>query len=339
MRLRYALALLLLASWRPAPAAEPTVEVRKGEEITFRVGKALVARYVIAPTAPKPYFWPLHCPSGGELTRPYPMGPLDKGEKADHPHHRSAWFCHGDVIPVGMELKHKVRNVTGVDFWAEGKNQGRIVCTHVGPVKQEKGHAWVVTRNEWRTAGGVKVLDETRTIHLYTLAGGWLLVLDSDLAATVVPIVFGDTKEGSMGIRVRDVMRADKKGTLTNAEGKSGEGKAPLNADRRGCWGLVSAWCDYSGPVGEKTAGIAVLADPRNSVPTAWHARNYGLLAANPFGRARSGFPGTKGKKELVRLAKGEHLRLRYALFLHDGDVKSGRVAEAYAEFARLPRD
>ena len=44
-------------------------EVRKGEELTFRVGKAVVARYAIAPTAPRPYFWPLHCPSGGAVTR------------------------------------------------------------------------------------------------------------------------------------------------------------------------------------------------------------------------------------------------------------------------------
>jgi hypothetical protein len=88
--------------------------------------------------------------------------------------------------------------------------------------------------------------------------------------------------------------------------------------------------------VGEgKVAGIAVFADPANPIPTYWHARNYGLLAANPFGRDRSRFPDARGK-ELVKLAKGEHLKLRYALFLHDGDVKEGKVAEHYKKFVAL---
>jgi hypothetical protein len=95
----------------------------------------------------------------------------------------------------------------------------------------------------------------------------------------------------------------------------------------------VSAWCDYSGPADGKTAGIALLADPNNPVPTAWHSRNYGLMAANPFGRARSGFPDLKGKKDLVKLAKGEHLKFRYGLLLHSGDVKEGKVADYYKQF------
>ena len=39
-------------------------------------------------------------------------------------------------------------------------------------------------------------------------------------------------------------------------------------------------------------------------------------MAANPFGREKSGFPDMKGKRELVKLAKDEHLRLRYGLLL-----------------------
>jgi hypothetical protein len=42
-----------------------------------------------------------------------------------------------------------------------------------------------------------------------------------------------------------------------------------------------------------------------------------------------------KGREDLVKLAQGEHLKLRYGIFLHDGDVKSGKVAEAFAEFTR----
>ena len=164
------------------------------------------------------------------------------------------------------------------------------------------------------TTEGQKILDETRTISFYPMGPtASLLVLDIDLLASVCPITFGDTKEGSMGVRVRESLRVDKgKGTLTNAEGKTGE---------KGCWGMLSAWCDYSGPVGEdKIAGIAVFADPNNSIDTAWHARNYGLLAANPFGRDKHArFPARKGNNELVKLKKGEHLKLRYGIFVGMG--------------------
>jgi hypothetical protein len=90
--------------------------------------------------------------------------------------------------------------------------------------------------------------------------------------------------------------------------------------------------------VGDQTAGVAVFADPANPVPTAWHSRDYGLMAANPFGRAHAGFPDTKGKKAeaLVKLAKGEHLKLRYGLLLHIGDAKEGKVAEYYKQFVKL---
>ncbi len=99
---------------------------------------------------------------------------------------------------------------------------------------------------------------------------------------------------------------------------------------------MVSAWCDYSGPVEDKTVGIAIFADPKNPYATCWHSRGYGLMAANPFGREKSGFPAMKGKKDLVKLAKGEHLKLRYGMLVHDGDVTTGKVGQMYEEFVKL---
>ena len=57
-------------------------------------------------------------------------------------------------------------------------------------------------------------------------------------------------------------------------------------------------------------------------------------MAANPFGREKSKFPDMAGRTDRVRLARGEHLVLRYAIYAHDGDVQSGKVAEAFAKFA-----
>ncbi len=324
----------------PPKSAAPAIEVTK-THLDFRRGDQLFTRYHVGETVAKPYFFPIYALPGKGVTRAWPMEKDPEVKKTDHPHQKSLWFCHGDVIPEGIDFTKHARGVAGIDFWAEGKGHGKIVCVEVGKPTADGKHASVVTKNEWRTAEGQKILDETRTISYYPLAEGTnLLVLDIDLCASVCPITFADTKEGSLGVRVREAMRVDRgKGRLTNAEGKTGEG-ALANFDKKGCWGLVSAWCDYSGPVGEKEiAGIAVFADPKNPIDTAWHARNYGLMAANPFGRDKHArFPDRKGNDTPVKLAKGEHLKLRYGVFVHAGDAKAGKVAENYGTFVRLAK-
>jgi hypothetical protein len=318
-------------------AADPaavTIKVEPGH-IDFLAGSDLVGRYHTAESVAKPYVWPLNGPSGVPVTRAWPMEKGQPGESTDHVHQKSVWFCHGDVIPEGMELKQKVKGVEGVDFWAEGRGHGRIVCTRVEKPEPDKYHGSVKTHNEWQTADGTKILDEDRTLRLYDFGKTRLLVFDIDLHASVVPITFGDTKEGAMGIRISDQITAEKKegkktvkgtGKIENAEGKVGE---------KECWGYVSAWCDYSGPINNQVVGVAILSDPANPYPACWHSRGYGLMAANPFGRGKSGFPAMKDKSDLVRLAKGEHLKLRYGVLIHPGDAKEGKVAEYYAQFAR----
>jgi hypothetical protein len=317
-----------------APAAEPAgarVEAAK-DHIDFFVGKDLVTTIHVGADVAKPYFWPLNAPDGAAVTRAWPMEEKKPGEQTDHVHQKSGWFAHGDVLPEGVELKHKTKNVQGVDFWSEEAGHGVIACVRVGEAAQTKERAGVLTENEWRTADGDKILSEIRTYTLYDLGADLgharLLVVVSDLAADVCPITFGDTKEGAFGVRVRTEITEEKgKGVITNADGKTGE---------KDCWGRIADWCDYSGPIDGKTAGVALLADPANPYPSCWHARGYGLMAANPFGRDKSGFPAMKGKTDLVRLAKGDHLKLRYGILLHDGDVKSGKVAECYERFVKL---
>ena len=64
-----------------------------------------------------------------------------------------------------------------------------------------------------------------------------------------------------------------------------------------------------------------------------WHARDYGLFAANPWGihhfeRA------PKGTGDM-RLQKGESLTLRYRFYFHAGDSDAAGVAEQYEKFAQ----
>jgi hypothetical protein len=336
--------LVSLATTMSAAAEEPksvTMKATRGH-VDLLVDGKLVTRYHVGPEYTKPIFWPVHAPNGATLTRSWPMTKA-AGESTDHIHQKSAWFCHGDVIPEGLTLKDKVKGVEGVDFWSEAKGHGNIVCTKVEAPKSSKDHAWLVTHNEWRAADGTKIMDEERVIHFYDFGKARLVVLDIDLGASVCPITFGDTKEGSMGIRINDQIRSDigatykdpygtpvkvlGRGTLQNAEGKVGE---------KDCWGRRSAWTDYSGPIDGKIAGLAILDDPRNAYASYWHIRGYGLDAANPFGRQHAAFPDARDVKSLVRLARGEHLKLRYGLVLHDGDAVAGDVAGIYKRFVGL---
>lgn len=330
MKLFWGLALLALgACTAPRIAAEPAaVSIHADKDhIDFLAGNDLVGRYHIGADVAKPYFWPLHGPTGVPITRGWPMVKGLPNESNDHIHQKSAWFCHGDVIPEGIEVKDKIKGVEGVDFWSENKGHGRIVCTRFVEAKNDGNHGQATTRNEWQTADGIKVFDETRTIHLYNFGDTRLLVFDIDLVPAV-PVTFGDTKEGSMGIRINDTLREGKGvGKLENAEGKVGE---------KNIWGHPSAWCDYSGPLDGKVVGLAILDDPSNPYPATWHSRGYGLMAANPFGRSKAGFPAMKGKTDLVKLGKGEHLKLRYGVLIHPGDAKEGKVADYFQQFVKL---
>lgn len=304
------------------------MEIRKGDNrIDFLRNGQVVATYHTDPALFKPHFHPILAPNGKPITRRFPMEKV-QGETTDHKHHRGVWFCHGDVIPEGMKLKHKIKGVTGVDFWAEGDGHGRISGKLINSVvfNTNDNEAHVFTRNAWQTFDGEGILNESRTVRIIDRGDAYLFVLEIELRAEVCPIIFGDTKEGCLGVRVADSMTEKNGGILENAQGKRGE---------KNCWGRLSAWCDYSGKVDGQTVGIAILADPRNEWHTAWHARGYGLMAANPFGRNKSGFPARLGQEELVRLAKGEKLSLRYGVLIHTGDAKAGKVAEHYDWFSR----
>src|SRR5262249_33950962 len=126
--------------------------------LEFSINKELVARYNAGPDVPKPYFFPVMAPGGLKVTRGVPP---DTGDATDHPHQTSVWFCHGDVIPEGIELKHKIKGVKGVDYWSVAPGHGKMVCTKM---QFGNGTSPIETWNEWRTADDIKILDEKRTL-------------------------------------------------------------------------------------------------------------------------------------------------------------------------------
>jgi hypothetical protein len=326
----------------PVFAVADDVSIVAGKDtIEFKAGSTVVAKYAIAQTVAKPYLYPVLAPNGVAVTRAWPVEKGLPGEATtDHVHQKSVWFCHGDVIPEGIELKVKTteKNGKGVDFWSEAKDKdgkprhGHMVCVKVGTPKQHaKHHASIETHNEWRTPDGVKIMDEVRTIHFIDGKDGRTFAFDITLKATVCPITFGDTKEGSFGIRVHDGLRPTEKtgATVTTAKGES---IAPPVKDNLAIWGHPNAWIDYSGKLDGKEVGLAVFDHPKNPQAN-WHVRAYGLNAANPFARKMSGFPSQKDNTELLKIAKGGELTLKYAIYAHTGDAKTGKVAEAYQAF------
>jgi hypothetical protein len=310
--LRLSPALIALACWfvwLPSAAAEVTVD-QTPQGVTVKLDGQPFTEYLIR-SGSKPILWPIIGPTGKRVTRNWPMEKGVAGETdRDHPHQRSMWFTHG--------------NVNGIDFWSEGK--GRI--EHREFVKVEGGpEATIITRNDWLSPDGSKLqCQDERTLKFGGDASRRWIDFEIAIKAVNGPVVFGDTKEGSFGLRVASSMRVEAKpagGRIINSEGKT-NGLA---------WGKPAAWVDYYGPVEGEPAGIAILNHPSSfGFPTHWHVRTYGLFAANPFGLHDF----TNGeKKGEYTLPAGETLKLRYRVLLHKGDEKEGHVAEAYADFAK----
>src|SRR5262249_18071620 len=162
-----------------------------------------------------------------------------------------------------------IKGVKGVDFWSEAKGHGQMVCTKVGTRKVEGLGAHLPTQKECGMPAATKIMKENRAIGLSDFAKPAFMFSGIDLPPAASPISFADTKEGCMGVRVNDVIRADKNGngTIENADGKKGE---------KDCRTMHSAWMDYSGQIDGKTVGLAIFDDPKNPHPAFWHVRGYG---------------------------------------------------------------
>lgn len=257
----------------------------------------------------KPILYPLLGPDGAPMTRSYPMEQVE-GETKDHPHHESFWFTHGKV--------------NGIDFWALKDASIRETSREVAASGPVLGR--LVTRDDWLDADGRKVCRDERTLTVYETRSIRVLDVDLTLTASDGPVVLGETKEGSFGVRVASTMDVDRKtgGKIRNAEG----------VEDAAAWGKASAWVDYSGPVGGKTVGLAILNHPGSfRYPTTWHVRTYGLFAANPFGGHEFGAPGY-GEHTLK---EGESLRLAYRVILHKGDAQAAELPRRFALYAEPP--
>ena len=218
----------------------------------------------------KPILYPVFGPQQLPMTRSYPLRTDIAEEAKDHPHHKSMWFTHGSV--------------NGINFWEEIKDSGKIVHDQLLLVEENTHEATIRATNTWLDGQGKEVCRDQTTL-VFTASSryrtiDWL----TELSANSREIVFGDTKEGTMGIRMHPNLRLDntaqKGGSIPN-----GQAENSVGVRGRDVWGKRAEWIDYWGTIQGQVIGIAIFDHPRNPRhPTWWHARDYGLVAANPFG-------------------------------------------------------
>jgi hypothetical protein len=251
-------------------------------------------------------------PTGVPIIRHYPMKDINPDEAKDHVHHKSLWFTHGEV--------------NGQDFWGEGSRSGKVVHDKFLKVSSGRKVGVIQSKNKWVAKSGEVVCTDTRTHRFYNRQDGQVMDFEITFHASEGKVVLGDTKEGSMAIRLTPTMRLKGKvgkGHIVNSEGDT-DGST---------WGKRAAWCDYYGPVEGETVGVAIFDHPQNPKhPTWWHVRDYGLFTANPFG-VHNFERKEKGVGDIT-IPAGESLTFKYRFYFHKGDDKQGKVARHYREYA-----
>jgi putative membrane-bound dehydrogenase-like protein len=277
------------------PKQELTVkhlEVLKGakeDKVVVYVGGEVFTEYRYGNPS-KPILYPVIGPYGIAMTRHYPMKDGQAGEANDHHHHQSIHYNHP---------------ISGVDFW-HGRGGARIRNDEIVKAETLGDQGLIVSRNSW-VIGEKQICSDTTEILCGLTKGGRFIDYKVSIHATDQDITFEDSKEGSMSIRTHPALRLTgkvAKGSAINSEGVTG----------KAVWGKPAKWLDYWGPIDGKVVGIAIFDHPDNPRhPTTWHARDYGLIAANPFGKKyfKAGDGG-------LNLRKGETVTFAYRFFFHE---------------------
>ncbi|MBM3334837.1 PmoA family protein [Candidatus Sumerlaeota bacterium] len=296
---------------RPCETTQPAA-VKFTEEpgkVTVTIGKEHVAAYVYGDSAiGRPYFSNVRAPGGIQVTRNHP--PIEGKDPTDHATmHPGIWMAFGDL--------------SGGDYW---RNKSKVV--HDGFAQSPTGGSGkgvFAVRNGYAANGGEAAnCRETCRFTFSVRPFGFLLLWDSTFSSDQTDFYFGDQEEMGLGVRVATAITEKAGGMIRNADGLQGAKRV---------WGKSSAWCDYSGTIGGQHVGITVMCDPANFRPSWFHARDYGLLVANPFGRKAFG----QGDESKVYVKRDQAFRLRYGILLHSSAQQpTPDLKAAFADFLEL---
>lgn len=257
--------------------------------IITKVGDQPLATYVYRdPQIPRPYFKDIHAPGAVRITRHHP--PREGVDATDHAHfHPGLWLAFGDL--------------SDADSW---RNKARV--EHIGFIQAPRisgNRGSFSVRNRYMKKDRI-VCEEICEYTFLIRPAGYLLLWHSTFQSDQSDFWFGDQEEMGLGVRVATpiMVKSRKGGRILDSEGRKNE---------KEIWGKQAQWCDYSGLLNESFAGITIMPDPGNFRPCWWHTRDYGFMAANPFGRAAF----RAGPTSKISIEKGESFRLSYGILVH----------------------
>ena len=310
------------------------------KKVDVMVDGKLFTAYIYPDNIKKPVLWPVMSPAGNMLTRSFPM--INKeGDRSDHPHQVGVWLNYGDV--------------NGLDFWNNSEaiapersdSYGTIYHRSIEKAESGKGTALLVTRSDWESPDQTKMLEDQTSFKF--IANGNMRIIDRNttLKAIIDEVNFTDNKEGMFAIRVAREMElpserptnlVDSHGVVTKVEKMDntfvkGDYRSAEGVEGKEVWGTRCRWMKLSSEIKGEPVAIVIIDHPSNvGYPTYWHARDYGLFAANTLGQKIF----SDGKNELnFSLKKGESVTFRYRLVIaaeNLSDNQINQLADEYAE-------
>ena len=340
------IALLAAATALAAPSKGVQVvadEANRRVDITID-GQPFTS-YIWPTTLKKPVLYPLITDEGVTVTRGYPLNPKP-GERVDHPHHAGLWFNY--------------ESVNGFDFWNNSDaikpenraKMGTILQTKIVSAKSGANRGELVVESVWVTGTDQQIL--TQTTRYIFARHAHARVIDMSITLKALDhVVFKDAKDGLLGLRVANWLESpnEKGGVFMDASGHPTKvDAAPADAANPATgvyltsegvqgdavWSTRGRWCSLSGNTAGQTVTIAIFDHPGNpDYPTYWHARGYGLFAANPLGRS------IFDAKQLplnYTLEKDESVTFRYRIALYSSAVQAAdlnKEADAFAAEAK----
>jgi hypothetical protein len=303
------------------------VDLPEMKKVEVWIGKQLFTSYIYPDQLKKPVLYPINTASGREISRGFPLHPRE-GERKDHPHHLGLWMNYGDV--------------NGLDFWNNSSARPQEDSLRYGTIrhkevrstqgKEDEGMLDVV--NEWLTPQGEILLREYTRFVFSAQENSRIIDRITTLEASGQEVSFADNKEGMFALRVSRSLElpTEKSEDLADAHGNylSSEG-----IQGAAVWGTRARWMELYASLEEEQVALVIFDHPDNvGYPTYWHARGYGLFAANPLGQAVF----SKGEQVLdFKLAPYESVSFKYRLLVHSGSELSPAFLDNMAEeFARV---
>jgi len=306
------------------------VKVDKQNRIDVLVNNKPFTSFLYPDTLEKPVLYPVHAADGQIVTRGFPINPRP-GEPTDHPHHLGIWF--------------NFENVNGLDFWnnsyaipAEKKHlYGWIKTDKIINVSDGK-IGTILYHANWTDQKNNVLMEEVTKLSFSGTEHHRIIDRITTLTADTL-VNFTDAKDGMYAIRLahelqipdkKDKEFKDDKGNVTIVKGEADDvanGNYLTSQGKTGddAWSTRGRWCKVYGKMGNDSMTVAIIDHPENpNYPTFWHARGYGLFAANPLGEKI--FTNGKSAKNL-QLKKGESVTFRFRIVI-DSDNKTLSVAE-----------